>query len=127
MGRGLEGHDVLGALLPGRADKAKVRPCPSLQVERSTCGIHLLPFVDPLVLSELRVEGALLQPAHLKGESWSELLRQRQVFVSRKDRRLFAKILVYTRVSEGSYRTKTQNSHVCKCFCVEKSIKQFSD
>lgn len=43
-------------------------------MEGSARGVHLLPLVDPLVLSELRVEGPLLQPAHLQREPRSQLL-----------------------------------------------------
>ena len=43
-------------------------------MERSSRGVHLLPLVDPLVLSELGVEGPLLQPSHLQSEPRSQLL-----------------------------------------------------
>lgn len=43
-------------------------------MERSACGVHLLPLVNPLVLSELRVECPLLKPAHFEREARTELL-----------------------------------------------------
>jgi hypothetical protein len=43
--------------------------------------IHGLAFVNPLILSKLCAERALLQPLHLHGKSWTQLLQPRSVLV----------------------------------------------
>jgi hypothetical protein len=48
---------------------------PKLQMELPARSVHLASLVDPLVLPELRVERALLQPPQLKREPGPQLLQ----------------------------------------------------
>lgn len=52
-----------------------------LQIELQSGLVHGLSSEDPLVLSELRVEGAFLQPLHLEGEARTQLLQARTSLV----------------------------------------------
>mmetsp|Transcript_43599 Transcript_43599/g.132688 ORF Transcript_43599/g.132688 Transcript_43599/m.132688 type:complete len:369 (+) Transcript_43599:480-1586(+) len=50
----------------------------TLQMELAPRRVHLLPLVEPLVLPELRVEGALLEPPHFERKSRSQFLKTRR-------------------------------------------------
>jgi hypothetical protein len=45
-----------------------------LQMKSTSRGIHLLPFVDPLVFTKLCIEGSRLDPSQFQGKSWSQFL-----------------------------------------------------